>query len=558
MSVLIVTGGLVSGVEASILSSLRKLFEQWRASEHAWLDVKIKLVFGEFLIRKPRASSEAAWAPDLTEVLLATLLRQQGMPYMLATYGELFDGSHRMERLLGEADCVFASTTFLRDLSELTPLLRKLKRPHNRIIVGGPLASLLADRWEGAGDVDVDILAAGYGEFLVPSLVDWMRSGFTALQPPPGGRIVERGPTHIVYSGVPQTTDLDFLPTPDWMQSQADRGKPYRMIYYESVRGCPYRCNFCNYPYLFSDTRFRYKSARRMVEEWEHYITTLDPEYITCLDSLFTVPPARLREFCRTLIERRLNTMKWICYARADDLADEQTTALMKAAGAHQVQIGIESGDQGQLDNMDKACTVESNARAIDLCRKHGLTTVASFIVGFPGETHETLERTLDFMRSHPPDFFFLAPFSTRATGVPLLSAVNRERFQLETTNHLRTGAPYWRHRTMSSTEMGNHVRSLHRTLMSERIALHGALYHHRLLDYRPDERATLLEEQRQISAGTPLQRWLFDRLNAFVDKRLTKDVERCLPSLPPGGRPPEFNAAGRSDQRIVSVLPHR
>jgi hypothetical protein len=174
--------------------------------------------------------------------------------------------------------------------------------------------------------------------------------------------------------------------------------------------------------------------------------------------------------------------------------------------------------------------------------------------VGYPGETDETMGRTLDFLRNHPPDFFFLAPFSTRATGVPLLSAVNRARFQLETTNHLRTGAPYWRHRTMSSTEMGNHVRSLHRTLMSEKIALHAALYHHRLLDYRPDERATLLEEQRQVSAHTPLRGWVFDRLNAFVDKRLAKDVARCLPSA---GLPPEFNATGGPDQRIVPVLRH-
>jgi dipeptidyl aminopeptidase/acylaminoacyl peptidase len=171
----------------------------------------------------------------------------------------------------------------------------------------------------------------------------------------------------------------------------------------------------------------------------------------------------------------------------------------MKAAGAHQVQIGLESGDQGQLDNMDKACTVESNARAIDLCRKHGLTTVASLIVGLPGETHDTLARTLDFLRSHPPDFFFLAPFSTRATGVPMLSAENRARFELQTVDHLRTGAPYWRHRTMSSVEMGNHLRDLHRTIMSEGISLHAAVYHHRLLDYRPDERAALLEEQRKI-----------------------------------------------------------
>jgi anaerobic magnesium-protoporphyrin IX monomethyl ester cyclase len=529
MKVLIITGGLVSGTEDSLVSSLRKLFQQWQASEHAWLDLKIKLAFAEFLIRKPKVPTDHLWVPDLTEVLLATLLNQHGMPYALATYGDLYDRPRRVDQLLTETDCVFVSTTFLRDLSELSPLLRMLKRPHNRIVIGGPLASLLADRWEC--DTTVDILAAGYGEFLIPSLIEWMRSGFKTLVPPSGGRLETRGTTQILYSGVPQTNNLDFLATPDWALSQTDRGKRYRMIYYESVRGCPYRCNFCNYPYLFSDNRFRYKSARRMVEEWEHYLNVLDIEYITCLDSLFTVPRARLVEFCRTLIDRGLNRVKWICYARADDLADENTTALMKAAGALQVQIGIESGDQGQLDNMDKACTVESNARAIDLCRKHGLTSVASLIVGFPGETRETLARTLDFMRSHPPDFFFLAPFSTRATGVPLLSEANRARFQLETTNHLRTGAPYWRHGSMSSVEMGNHLRDLHRAIMSEGLSLHGALYYHRMLDYRPEERGALIDQQRRITGNPQIVRWMFDRLNAFVDARLAQDVMTCFPA---------------------------
>jgi anaerobic magnesium-protoporphyrin IX monomethyl ester cyclase len=529
MTVLIVTGGLVSGVEESVLSSVRKLFQQWRASEHAWLDLKIKLVFAEVLIHKPRARAVDADTPDLTEVVLATLLHREGVAYRLATYGDLFDRPRQMERLLAETDCVFVSTTFLRDLSELTPLVRQLKRPNNRIVLGGPLASLLAERWEG--DPDVDILAAGYGEFLVPALVEWMRSGFTRLVPPAGGRMVERGRTRVMYSGVPDSASLDFLPTPDWALSETDRGRRYRMIYYESVRGCPYRCNFCNYPYLFSDNRFRYKTARRMVEEWERYRETVDPEYITCLDSLFTMPPARLAEFCRALIERRLDAVKWICYARADDLADEKTTALMRAAGAHQVQIGLESGDQGQLDNMDKASTVESNARAIDLCRKHGITTVASLIVGFPGETPETLDRTLDFLRQHPPDFFFLAPFSTRATGVPLLSAANRERFQLETTSHLRTGAPYWRHRTMSAAEMGNHLRSLHAAIMRESLSLNAALYHHRLLDYRAEERAALLAHQRRITTSSAVVCKAFDRMNAFVDRRLTDDVQRCLPA---------------------------
>ena len=127
MKALIITGGLVSGAENSVVSSLRKLLKQWRASEHAWLDVKIKLVFAEFLIRKPRVSREDLWAPDLTEVLLATLLEQHGMPYSLATYGDLFDQPRLVEQMLAETDCVFVSTTFLRDLSELAPLLKMLK-----------------------------------------------------------------------------------------------------------------------------------------------------------------------------------------------------------------------------------------------------------------------------------------------------------------------------------------------------------------------------------------------------------------------------------------------
>jgi anaerobic magnesium-protoporphyrin IX monomethyl ester cyclase len=257
-------------------------------------------------------------------------------------------------------------------------------------------------------------------------------------------------------------------------------------------------------------------------------LAALEVEYITCLDSLFTMPRRRLMEFCTTLIEHRL-PVKWTCYARADDLADEATAALMKSAGAHQVQIGLESGDQGQLDNMDKACTVESNARAIDNCRKYGITSVVSLIVGFPGETAETLERTLEFLRRHPPDFFFLAPFSTRATGVPVLNDANRQRFDLRTADQLRTGAPYWRHRTMSCVEAGNHVRRLHERIMSEEISLNAALFYDRMLEYRTEDRRSLLEQQKALTRSSAMRTWIFDTLNRFVDRRLAADIEQCL-----------------------------
>ena len=83
MKVLVMTGGLVSGNEPSVWSVGRRLFRQWLASEHAWLDLKIKLVFAEFLLRRPRVEIDALSTPDLTEVVLATMLQREAMPYAL-------------------------------------------------------------------------------------------------------------------------------------------------------------------------------------------------------------------------------------------------------------------------------------------------------------------------------------------------------------------------------------------------------------------------------------------------------------------------------------------
>ena len=535
--VLIITGGLLTETEPSIMQAVRTQFTQWTESKHAWLEQKINLIGVEWLISSKIRPKHHPWVreslrvaddittPPLTEVVLATLLRQEGMAYELATYSDLFVDSARMERMLQRTSCVFVSTTFLRDLSELQPVVRMLKRPHNRIVVGGPLASLLREHESELEDVD--LLAAGYGEFLAPALVKWIRSGYTQLDPPEGGRFAAGKRVGTLYSGVPPTHDLDSLPSPDWALSERDRGRRYRMIYYESVRGCPYRCNFCNYPYLFSDTKFRYKSARKMADEWRQYREELGVEYITCLDSLFTMPRRRMMEFCRLLIDARLG-IKWMCFARADDLADEAVTAMMKEAGAHHVFIGLESGDQQQLDNMDKSCTVEANAKAIDNCRKYGLTSVVSLIAGFPGETPQTLEKTYQFMRAHRPDFYFLIPFSTRATDVPILNEMNRERFDIATHGGYNTGSPYWRHRTMSCTEVGNHVRALHRRLMENRVALQASLFFPGLLRYDPEQREVLLDYQKRVAERNVLSP-LFDGLNWFVDRRLRRDVERCL-----------------------------
>jgi radical SAM superfamily enzyme YgiQ (UPF0313 family) len=531
---------------------LRKQLGQWRESQHQWLELKIKsivaepVLFGELEKRRAlkrlcnkrgnkrgnerlkrflshRVNTDS---PELTEVALATLLKKEGISYRLATYDDLHAGTESFERDLAECEVVFASSTFLRDLSELLPMVRRLKRPHNRVVVGGALAGTLVHSWQG--DETIDVVAVGYGEFLVPVLADWIKSGFERLSAPATGRMEKREKSVFVYSGVPSSLSLDFIEPPDWRQSEIDRGRRYSMINYESVRGCPYRCSFCNYPFLFDDTKFRVKSAAKMASDWERYRNELGVEYITCLDSLFTMPKKRLMEFCDLLIEKKLG-IKWICYARADDLCDESVVLKMIAAGAVQVQIGIESGDPGILKNMNKRTSPEINRKALENCRKHGLTTVATLIVGFPGETQKTLETTYEFLKASPPDFFFIATFSTRAPGVPILSAESKARFDLVTMNNLYTISPYWSHGTMDCKEATRHTRWLHSRLIENRVSLDAAIFYKSILVFEPGLRDELLALQGRAWSRGWLVRGAFDLFHVGTDFFFERDLRRFL-----------------------------
>ncbi len=569
--ILIVTGGFLSQYETSVSKVLGKFFLQWKYSKAAWLDLKVKCVSAE-----PRISSflekrrlgdygdverkqleefldpdEAAVSPSLTEVVLSTLLTQQSMEFAATTCGELLCNPQKRDELLNDCTCIFISTTLLRDLSEVEPIVKLVKKQHNRIVLGGPLATLLSREWQGLPEVDV--LAVGYGEMLIDSLVSWIRSGYSNLKAPPGGRLVPRGHWNVLHSGVPSTRNLDFLITPDWKQAAALHGHPFRVVEYESVRGCPYRCAFCNYPYLFADGVFRYKSAEKIADDWAKYVSEMNVEVISCLDSLFTVPKERLRRLCKLLIDRDIK-VKWICYARADDLIDVEMVAMMKDAGCCQVQIGLESGDQSMLDNMNKKSTVENNYQAIVNCRKMAITTFVTLIVGYPGETRKTLEATYQHMSACRPDFHYVATFSTRVAGVPVLSESNRERFGLAASNNLHTLAPYWAHDTMSCSEVGNHVRVLNRRLAENRISLDGSAFYGSILSYDPKLRPLLLDFQYRFTVGHPLLRLFFDGLNRYIDYGLRKDVSQWLRSETSPNVKKETNIASLEKGQAITL----
>jgi radical SAM superfamily enzyme YgiQ (UPF0313 family) len=537
--VLIVTDGLLSLGEPSPVAALRKQLQVHRNSAGPWLDLRVKLqilerVLPAKLFMRSRKASSASFfptanrllsgninlgAPELTEVVLMTLLEAEGVSYEATTYSELAANASERERLLASTNCVFASATMLRGLPEVRVVAKLLKRSHNRVMLGGALTAVLHDSWPGVPGID--LLAVGYGEWLVPALVSWIRSGCTTLEPPPRGNVVYRGDTPILYSGLPAGRNLDKLIRPDWSLAERYHGRKFPLVHYESVRGCPYRCQFCNYPYLFADDVFRTKSAERIAKDWIEYAGN-GARIINCLDSLFTVPRKRLLELCDALEGKNI---RWICYARADDLARPGIVERMLAAGCTQVQIGIESGDQQILDNMNKRCTVESNLQAMKTCRELGLSTVVSVIIGFPGETTETVNVTLDHLRSGMPDFYYASPLSVLVQNLPLMSEESRRRFGLQ-TNGGNSSSPYWSHDTMDAAEAIRHVGRFNETMMKDNISLEAGQFYAAMPDYRREtDRDDLLAYQQASINAVPWLRTTLRFVGGLVQRRLENDM---------------------------------
>ncbi|MFN7917369.1 MAG: radical SAM protein [Vicinamibacterales bacterium] len=553
--VLIVTGptaiggSMTADAGQGLVAAVRRQLGVMRASSSVWLDLGLKAVSAELLSARAFYQRSGAYknasyrpaveryfaeqsyfsSPELTEVVLAGLLRDAGIGFIVTTFGELADPVKR-DTLLAKTDCVFLSSTLMRDLSEMDPLVRMCKRPHNRVVVGGALASLLHGSWPG--HPDVAILAVGYGELLVPVIADWIKSGYSTIKAPKGGRVTTIGGNTVVYSGSPDEKSLDWLPTPDWKYAEEYHGRPFELVHYESVRGCPYRCAFCNYPFLFDDTVFRTKSARRIADDWMLYAAG-GAKVVNCLDSLFTIPPKRLKELCEILIAAG-SPIRWTCYARAGDLAVPGTAKMMKDAGCTLVHVGYESGSQVILDNMNKKSGVKENVAALKNCREAHLTTAASLVVGFPGETESTLVETVDRLADSPPDLFFAGGFNTRMEKMPVLEAAQRERFGLVTQSDHRSSAPYWRHASLSCDRVPSMLRWLNHTLIEKRVALEGSIFYEGLLGFRHEEREDLLSFQADILKHAGVLRAGGAVAQRVIEAALRFDLRRKLQDAPP------------------------
>jgi hopanoid biosynthesis associated radical SAM protein HpnJ len=173
---------------------------------------------------------------------------------------------------------------------------------------------------------------------------------------------------------------------------------PYLSIY--TGRGCPGRCSFCLWPQTIGGRSYRPRSVESVVAEMTR-AKEMFPQVKEFFfdDDTFTADPGRAEAIARGL--RKLN-ITWSCSARAN--VPEKTLRIMKESGLRCIMVGIESGSEEILKNIRKGITTAQARDFLKTCRKLKILTHATFMVGLPGESRETLRQSIRFAKDLDPD----------------------------------------------------------------------------------------------------------------------------------------------------------
>jgi anaerobic magnesium-protoporphyrin IX monomethyl ester cyclase len=206
----------------------------------------------------------------------------------------------------------------------------------------------------------------------------------------------------------PDMKDLDSLPFPAWDLVDIPR---YREIWLKhhgfysmnmvTTRGCPYHCNWCAKPIW--GQRYNSRSPENVVEELSWLKTTYAPDHISFVDDIMGLKPRWLDRFA-DLVEAYDAQVPFRSLHRVDLLVRGNTVEALKRAGAKTVWVGAESGSQRILDAMDKGTKVEQIYAAAQ--RLHEARIELGFFLqfGYPGETRDDIEKTLQMVRDCRPD----------------------------------------------------------------------------------------------------------------------------------------------------------
>ncbi len=334
--------------------------------------------------------------PPLGLGYLASVIKSGGFDVRILDLELLKKGADSTERILIQnRPDVVAIQCYTYGIGIVREYLKKVKEFDSGIItiLGGPQVTGSPEETLEYMSPFADYLIAGEAEFEMVKLLKALKEGVV-----PESNVIKAG----------LIENLDDIPFPCWelidpsSYPPAPHGAFYREFPVAPViasRGCPYNCYFCEATVL-SGSRVRYRSVENLTEEILFLNKRFGVREIHFVDDNFTFRRDYVLKFCERILSKGLR-LSFACPngVRIDSI-DRELLSVMKRAGFYSLSLGIESGSQRVLDRINKKINLEDVKKAVKLLNEAGICAVGFFIIGFPFESREDIERTIEFAKS--------------------------------------------------------------------------------------------------------------------------------------------------------------
>lgn len=320
-------------------------------------------------------------------------------------------------------------------LHEVAKLVKQ-RLPLAIVVAGGPHPSVAAE--DVLKDASVDLVVRGEGEDIFADVLsgvalkrtDW--AGCLGVSWRRDGAIVHEPDR-------PPPANLDEMPFPAW--DLIDHAKYHKVprggvIYAHeefatmfSSRACPWRCTYCHNSY---GKAFRERSAEHVLAEIDLLVTKYGVKELVFMDDIFNFRPERAKKIARGIIDRGYKLALTFPNGFRGDILDEELVVLLKQAGMYRCMVAVESASPRMQKVMKKHLKIDKVRHIVDFIAKQGVMVHGAFMLGFPTETEEEMQATIDWAaRSsfHTAAFFRVIPFK----GTELYTQVEHAGFNLPT-----------------------------------------------------------------------------------------------------------------------------
>ena len=354
--------------------------------------------------------------PPLNLMYLASSLEEESYSVKIIDDDLLQKGyenvSKQAEKLNPQLVGVTATTSTIKSALKYLELIKNIL-PESLTVIGGPHTTFMPYETLKNSD-NLDVVVIGEGEETMVDLTNHATQNIEDINDVNG--IVYRDWKDVNLKTTekrPLIKDLDKLPFParhlvpfdSYGVSQEQTGGII------TSRGCVYNCNYCSSS-LIMGKKFRSRSPGNVVDEIEELIDTYHINDIGFMDDTFMLNKKRASDIADEIKARDLD-LTFVASSRVDRV-DKKLLENLKSSGLKTIYYGVESGSQRILDLMKKGITLKNVEDAVKMAKDVNLDVLTSFILGYPGETEEDMNTTIDFSTKLDSDYCqysILTPF---------------------------------------------------------------------------------------------------------------------------------------------------